>query len=611
MSGCGGDGDCAGDGHDDTAVAPEAPPPLPSRRPPCRKCRSPESVVLCRAESLCRKCFELRTTHLFKTALRKRIGIVHKDRVLFAYSGGVSSTAMLNMAHDVMHGGGRRMVLDAAALFVDTSQLAELHAPHLAPEQLAAEVQAATATMRRLRFPAIVVGLEEVFSDEPTFQLLDPAAESGDALLASAGADAASAAHAGAATATAGAGDVVVSERLPSHAGRVARLRALFAKARTTDAKEDLLAALVRTLIASVAAAQGYKMVMLGSTAVRLAHRIISSTSKGGGYSLPLDIAPVDRRFSRLDVSFGLPMRDLEAKEVAFYCRHHGLSWSFFPDFATRAHSSRANISFVTEALVTNLQANFPATVHHILRAALKLVVPGPAGMLVGGFAPGEKQAPFGETMRERRRRQRLAGKHGDGASDAGDSVVTAATDSTVGSVAVHGSEAGAGTAATMEADERRNSVPRCALCCTPLPPAHTVAEGAASSTTRSGSPSGGEPGATLARADRGAGATIGAFLCYPCQVLAQECDFGAAEATPSTDADERTFGGGADAAAAVAPRLAAELAAFPGFVADNVAAVVPVSKEDMRATIAEYILDDSDSTDADEGEGAGTSARV
>jgi cytoplasmic tRNA 2-thiolation protein 2 len=130
------------------------------------------------------------------------------------------------------------------------------------------------------------------------------------------------------------------------------------------------------------------KLLFTGENSTRLACRTIAYTSKGRGYTLPIDAAvEVKTREGEqcvfLDQSLlsqryypGVfllkPMREFLAKDIAVYNRFTQLDTVYFPTLTTKC-SMKASIDRLTEEFVVGLQHEYPSTVPTIMRTVSKL----------------------------------------------------------------------------------------------------------------------------------------------------------------------------------------------------------------------------------------------
>ncbi|CAN0370100.1 cytoplasmic tRNA 2-thiolation protein 2 [Lampetra fluviatilis] len=144
----------------------------------------------------------------------------------------------------------------------------------------------------------------------------------------------------------------------------------MFRATRTLTAREDLLFSLRLRVLLWLCRRRGYAKAMLGESCTRVAVRILAGLALGRGAGLAQDTGFCDDRFG--DVLFLRPMRELSAKEVALYVHAFGVLTAWRPALGTRA-GSQASITSLTEAFVTELQAEFPSTVSTIYRTGEKI----------------------------------------------------------------------------------------------------------------------------------------------------------------------------------------------------------------------------------------------
>ncbi len=116
---------------------------------------------------------------------------------------------------------------------------------------------------------------------------------------------------------------------------------------------------------------------MIGESANNLAVRVISDISKGRGFTVPLVIKDFDSHLSGIkNITFIRPVKDALLKELAFYSHLHGVKSVFYPDLTTALPLKTTSIDRLTESFIASLQADYPSTVHTILRTTEKLKTP-------------------------------------------------------------------------------------------------------------------------------------------------------------------------------------------------------------------------------------------
>ncbi|RCH94100.1 Cytoplasmic tRNA 2-thiolation protein 2, partial [Rhizopus stolonifer] len=151
------------------------------------------------------------------------------------------------------------------------------------------------------------------------------------------------------------------------------QLKQLFSSIKKTTAKEDLLWNIKMAMLVHVARREGCMYIFMADSATRQAIKMISMTSKGRGYSLPLDIG-VDNQQSFPDVCIMRPMKDMLSKEIGFYNYFFKIDkFVLSPfNFGTMM-AGKTSIDRLTEEFIVGIEREFPSTVSTICRTVLKL----------------------------------------------------------------------------------------------------------------------------------------------------------------------------------------------------------------------------------------------
>lgn len=164
----------------------------------------------------------------------------------------------------------------------------------------------------------------------------------------------------------------------------VAKLKKLFASCSTATSREDLLQQLRLALLVHSAKSWGFEKVLTGETGTRLATRLIASTCKGRGFSLPEELAALDKRFGGVGIL--RPLGDTLSKEIAVFNHHNRLDTVFMPAISTKA-GPKFSIDHLSESknrlllakpkgFIEGLQGGFGHTIHTLLRSGNKLTHP-------------------------------------------------------------------------------------------------------------------------------------------------------------------------------------------------------------------------------------------
>ncbi|PON86905.1 Cytoplasmic tRNA 2-thiolation protein [Trema orientale] len=295
----------------------------------CLKCKANRPISSSSSGSgddarFCGDCFRSNLFGKFRLAVTSNAMISPTDKVLVAFSGGLSSRVALQFVHEMQHKAQQNFdasrdrslpVFGVGVAFIDESAVFSV------PSCEAAEgIEGMRVIVSNLAPPTkelLVVPIESVFSSE-----------SSD-------------------------GKNQLSKLLDA----------------VTDAtgKEDLLVHLRMLSLQKTAAENGYNRLVLGSCTSRIASHVLSATVKGKGYSLPADIQYVDARWN---VPVVLPLRDCLAEELNILCHLDG-----FGSLKTieLIKSPCSGINSLVSSFVKLLQEENPSRQSTIVRTAGKL----------------------------------------------------------------------------------------------------------------------------------------------------------------------------------------------------------------------------------------------
>ena len=294
----------------------------------CMKCCSTKAVVVVRMDDpFCRSCFLAYFTHKFRATIGKARAIRAGEKVLLAFSGGQSSSAMLHLVSEGLSPRApRKLRFEPGIVFIDEGEIVSSSKGER-PQTL----QQIRETTSKMEFPFHKLCIEDVF-DLEKFTVDDSTCTKDN----------------------------------------VAKLKSLFETTLSLTAKEDLVKTLRLRLLLETARKEGYSKVMLGDCATRLSIRLLSDISQGRGGDLPFDTGFSDERHG--DVTFIRPMREFMMKEIALYNFFNRIETVSVRKLASMTHS-HASIDRLTEVFVSGLQADFPFTVSTIFRTGDKLSV--------------------------------------------------------------------------------------------------------------------------------------------------------------------------------------------------------------------------------------------
>ncbi|CEP14391.1 hypothetical protein [Parasitella parasitica] len=158
-----------------------------------------------------------------------------------------------------------------------------------------------------------------------------------------------------------------------SQKSQTEQLKQLFNSIKKTTAKEDLLWNIKMEMLVTVARREGCAYIFIADSATRQAIKMIAMTSKGRGYSVPLDVG-VDNNQSFKDLSIMRPMKDILSKEIGFYNHFSNITgFETLPYNYSTMMPAKTSIDRLTEEFIVSIEREFPSTVSTICRTVLKL----------------------------------------------------------------------------------------------------------------------------------------------------------------------------------------------------------------------------------------------
>ncbi|XP_073439463.1 cytoplasmic tRNA 2-thiolation protein 2 isoform X2 [Dendrobates tinctorius] len=344
----------------------------------CMKCKESSAILIIRVgDAFCKSCFKEYFVHKFRAMLGKNRVVYPGEKVLLAYSGGPSSSALIQQ---VQEGLGRdapkKLRFVPGILFIDEGAVCGQ-----SWEQRAQSVSEIQRILRKTTFPFHIVPLEQIFSlPQSVLQSvlpgnLAPMENYKQAVNSFLGQGRAHGAEELSGTADELAqlhvtGDECINTYSCPPPETTSALTAIFNSAKTLTARMELLQSLRNHLLLHVARTCGYSKVMSGESCTRLAARLLANISLGRGAFLALDTGFSDDRSG--DVVIVRPMREYSLKEISFYNRLFHVPSVFIPTMETKAPEN-SSLQHLSESFITKLQAEFPSTVSTVYRTSEKL----------------------------------------------------------------------------------------------------------------------------------------------------------------------------------------------------------------------------------------------
>jgi cytoplasmic tRNA 2-thiolation protein 2 len=120
----------------------------------CMSCDENACVVVRIADPMCRKCFEEFFIHKFRSTISKSNVFGRGERVLIAYSGGPSSSALLHLiAEGLSVNARRRLQFQAHVAFIDESSLY--------PDSTSIRDKVTDLIANQMQYPLHIVSIDE------------------------------------------------------------------------------------------------------------------------------------------------------------------------------------------------------------------------------------------------------------------------------------------------------------------------------------------------------------------------------------------------------------------------------------------------------------------
>ncbi|UJR22613.1 hypothetical protein I4U23_025654 [Adineta vaga] len=275
----------------------------------CMSCDQDACVVVRIADPMCRKCFEEFFIHKFRSTLSKSNVFGRGERVLIAYSGGPSSTALLHLiAEGLSVNARRRLQFQAQVAYIDESSLYA--------EATNIRDKVTDLITNKLQHPLHIVSIDENLDTDQDLQKL-------------------------------------LTERTKSF-----------------TAREELVRRRKLKLLFDIAIREKCTKLITGDNCTKLAAQILSDMAQGKGAHVALECNLTDTRND--SVTIVRPFREIMSKEIAMYNRLNSIESLQNADISTMT-GPQSSIFQLTETLVNDLQRQFPSTVSTIFRTSDKL----------------------------------------------------------------------------------------------------------------------------------------------------------------------------------------------------------------------------------------------
>ncbi|KAK6617290.1 hypothetical protein RUM44_005621 [Polyplax serrata] len=291
----------------------------------CRSCANKSLVVLRRKDAYCKECFLASETHKFRAALGKTKMMKPQDNVLVACSGSQSSMALLHLLHSgVTEKHHKKLLFKVNIIFIEEGALFKL-----SDEERINSVNEVKQLIEEYNFPTYISTISDYFSET----------------------------H-------------LVGNCLEINKKNDEQLVKLFDSVKSVTSKEDLLSVLRHNLILKLATKLNCSKIFTAEVGDNLAVKLMNNFSLGRGEQASFGTGFCDDRLTHCKIL--RPLRDFLCKEIVFYNKFHNINYIASRTFTTGLQNN-SSIQKLTEAFITNLQVDFPATVYTIFRTGEKL----------------------------------------------------------------------------------------------------------------------------------------------------------------------------------------------------------------------------------------------
>jgi cytoplasmic tRNA 2-thiolation protein 2 len=321
----------------------------------CRRCGCEPFIILDRVHVECKDCFVESSMRKFRQTIGKSKLVQNNDPLLVAHSGGQSSTALLHMLKT----------------WSDSCFASE---PRFRPQILHIDMQSINCDLnlsqiqedRLKNLDEFLKGLKQKCTNWPvhwtTIESCMVESDSCDSYC------------------TYDAGDDLRTKGyhlLTNEDSHRAFKEAIRQSGDLTDRQKfvsdkcsELINRIARKINSDIEVVDDkLKFVLVGSSATQLANNLLVDVILGQGSTIRSTVCVVDDRPS---VPLLRPLRDFSKKEIAFYLRARNLEALVQPSLITKV-DRKACIQTTTEAFLSKLYVDYPATYNTLLRTGGKL----------------------------------------------------------------------------------------------------------------------------------------------------------------------------------------------------------------------------------------------
>lgn len=309
----------------------------------CRKCQNPSFIILDKVHAECKTCFLESCNKKIRSTIGKSKLLKNNDAILVAYSGGASSSVLLDLLKcSIEYEGRREQKFRPSIIHVETF-VAQIGTDE--KEQVFQPEQQRLANTDKLldslykAYPLWTIywtTLEMSSLTKPLYKVYQPKSDIGTDLFDDSQA---------------------INQFYEELEGR------------DMTERQKFIEKSVIKLIDHVAEREQFPFVFTGSCVTQLANDLLVDVILGQGASIHSSVDFCDRSGN---VPLVRPIKDFTKKEIAFYLRARNLDYHVQTNFASlKGH--KFNIQKLTESFLSKLSIDYPSTYSTLIKTGTKL----------------------------------------------------------------------------------------------------------------------------------------------------------------------------------------------------------------------------------------------
>ncbi|KAJ3394050.1 Cytoplasmic tRNA 2-thiolation protein 2 [Lobulomyces angularis] len=254
-----------------------------------------------------------------------------KNKVLIAYSGGPSSTLLLNLTQTFHESSSHKKFADVEIINIDESSMDDRNIE--VAKKISEVANKSNFNYTQLKLESILEGCSQEFKKHLLFDGENPNSTS---LLAS-------------------------NEEVFKH---------YISSIQSKDSVQDSIKNIKLRLILQHAKDRNCGLIFFGDNSTRIACQSIAMASKGRGYSFPIDFSLSTSWYNGFVII--KPLKDILVKEIGIYNKLNNLDSFPFFDGLEKLFGNKVSIDKLTEDFIIGLDVEFPSTVSTIFKTITK-----------------------------------------------------------------------------------------------------------------------------------------------------------------------------------------------------------------------------------------------